>query len=985
MPTISQLPSASAATDSDEILINQNGATKKVSRSVLLSGVQPAIAAPSGSLLGRASKTSGAPEPIALGSNLILSAGTLSASGGGFTVADQTGGLVPSGGDLVAMSQDGRNVSVTYQQFLNGIAGATNMDVSKAVVTPTGSTGAILLADGLASALPRSGGTMTGRLTLSLSPSSAQEATTKGYVDTQVGLAVPKTGGTMTGTLTLAAIPSQPMQAATKSYADSVGAAAVPLTGGTMSGTLVLNGDPTAALGAATRQFVENRLARTGDTMTGALTLAGDPTNANHAATKRYVDAQIASGVSASSGTVSGALLLSGDPVAPLQAAPKQYVDARVSRAGDTLTGTLVLAAPPSVTLGAATKGYVDTAVAGAVPRTGGTLTGALGLAADPTAATDAATKRYVDTRTALAVPAAGGTMTGPLTLAGAPTAGTHAATKDYVDGVAASAGGIGGTITGQLVLSSAPTLPSHVVNKAYVDANPGRDGDINVALPPYNAKLDGTTDDTTAFKNAYLAATEGAAIIVPNGTTVLQPATTWGVPLTKRVKWIVNGTKLASGASLADTIPTGTVPTSVALPGVVVGYGAMGATVSQAQSQTTDLAALHTSYIVNHSNGNASVISNARSDTIIYNSPANFVWSGLDRLVWAGTSTPNSSAPAQHVGRYVQTVRQVAANASTGKAYAQPELWAACLEYRDATGQPSSVTGASLTVEMDWVGNGADDAKARAIQALVIAQHDPAGAPVEVATVMGVSLAAGSQGQVQKVFAVGTPFATAILDTTNSTQLSGANAIRLAAGHSIAFEATGGSKLAYDSSSGTLRWYQGGQSWPVGKGISVGWQNVATTNTTLGSYLAGNIVFLAGTGAYTISLPPARTVAAGTGFTFSVLANGSPAIAPASGDLIDAGPITLRQHDRYHIVSDGVSTWREIFRSNGISPKYFAPPVLPQYSVAGLPGGVEAGAKAYAWNGRKPSEAAGAGSGVEVFYDGIRWVSVCSGTQVTA
>ena len=226
-------------------------------------------------------------------------------------------------------------------------------------------------------------------------------------------------------------------------------------------------------------------------------------------------------------------------------------------------------------------------------------------------------------------------------------------------------------------------------------------------------------------------------------------------------------------------------------------------------------------------------------------------------------------------------------ATASNGKAYAQPELWAACLEYRDVTGQPSSVTEASLTVEMDWVGNGVDDANARQIQSLVVGQHDPNGAPVDVSSIIGVYLAAGSQGQAQKVFNVGIPFSSAVLDTTNSRQLSGANAIRLAAGHSIAFEPTGSYKLLYDSASGMLRWYQGTLSWVVGRGITVGWQNVAATNTTLGSYLAGNIVFLVGSGSYTITLPPANSVAAGTGFTFSVLTACTPSMAARSAPTV--------------------------------------------------------------------------------------------------
>ncbi|MGE0224658.1 MAG: hypothetical protein AB7S57_15440, partial [Acetobacteraceae bacterium] len=309
----------------------------------------------------------------------------------------------------------------------------------------------------------------------------------------------------------------------------------------------------------------------------------------------------------------------------------------------------------------------------------------------------------------------------------------------------------------------------------------------------------------------------------------------------------------------------------------------------------------------------------------------------------------------------------------------------AAVLEYRDHTGKPSSWTAAGLTVEMDWFGNGADDAGRRAIQALVIGQADLNGDPVELATVIGISIVPGHAGQVQKVVNVALPFARSILDTTGATQLAGAAAIRLAAGHSVAFEASGTNRLAYDSGTGTLRWHQGNLSYAVGKGITVGWQNVVSGNVTLGAYLAGNIVFLVGSGTYTVTLPPANQVAAGVGFTFSTLGNVTATIAPTSGDMIDLGPIVLRQHDRYHVVSDGNVTWREVFRTNAASPRFSAPPVLPSYLVGNLPASVSAGAKAFAVNGRKPNEAVGSGTGVEVFFDGIRWVSVCSGSQVLA
>jgi hypothetical protein len=148
---------------------------------------------------------------------------------------------------------------------------------------------------------------------------------------------------------------------------------------------------------------------------------------------------------------------------------------------------------------------------------------------------------------------------------------------------------------------------------------------------------------------------------------------------------------------------------------------------------------------------------------------------------------------------------------------------------------------------------------------------------------------------------------------------------------------------------------------------------------------VAGNIVFLAGASTYTVTLPAAASVTAGTGFTFSVLGTATVTIAPAGSDGIDNSPIILHQNDRYHIISDGSSSWHEVFRTNFINPRFAGTPILPSYTVAGLPSSTIAGAKAFTSNGRKPSESAGAGTGVEVFCDGTHWISVCGGTQVQA
>ena len=356
----------------------------------------------------------------------------------------------------------------------------------------------------------------------------------------------------------------------------------------------------------------------------------------------------------------------------------------------------------------------------------------------------------------------------------------------------------------------------------------------------------------------------------------------------------------------MASAIPTGGGPSAFTLPGIVVGNTPSNISTSQSGSQSTDFAVTQSSYIVNHNGGPGYVIANHRTDTIIYNSPGNYVWGGLDRLIWAGTQTPNAAAAAQHVGRYMQTIRAAATVGSNGSFLPQPQLWGACIEYRDSTGQPSSATNAALTIEMDWYGNGADDANNRTIQSLVVGQANTAGSAVEVATIIGVYLSYGSSGSAKTVFNVGIPFSGAVLDTTGAQQINNAPIIKMAAGQAIAFESTNSNRLLFDRASNTLRWYQGTLSYPVGKGISVGWMNSYSSSATLPSYISGNMIFLAGVGGYSITLPPASTVAAGTGYTFSVTATGPVNILPSGTDVIQSGPVTLHPNDRYHIVSNG-------------------------------------------------------------------------------
>jgi len=981
MPTIDELAPATAAADTDELPISQNSITRKITRAQVLAGVQPQLTMPAGTILGRTTAGPGSPETIAVGQFLSLAAGTLSAMAAPYSIALSPSGLVPTATDLVALAQGGINVSISYSTFLQGLSSVTTINGTQLLVTPTGGTVSLRLADLASSVITKAGGTMSGPLGLASDPSIPLQAATKQYVD----LKLSRAGDTLTGPLLLAGDPTSLLQAATKNYVDS-NAGSLHL-GFTMTGPIVLAADPTLALNPATKSYTDARVLRAGDTMTGPLGLSGGPTSGLQAATKSYVDTQVGGSLSLNGGSLNGPLALSADPTIGLQASTKQYTDAKIARTGDTLTGPLNLSGDPTGVFQASTKNYVDTQLQTALLKGGGTMAGPILLSGDPTSSSQAATKHYVDSGLATALSTTGGTVTGPIVLTVNPSAPLQIVNRQYVDtqlsGVLSLSGG---SLSGILALAYAPSAPFHAATKQYVDANPGPSGVINIRLPPCNAALNGVTDDTAAFTTAYQIVPPGGTIYVPNGTTVIQPAPNWGIPTTKRVKWIIDGTALADGSQLGDSIPNGLISSEITLPATVTGLGVTGAIFSQGSSQPTDFAVLHTSYVVNHTGGSAqSVISNSRVDTIVDQSPFSHVWSGYDRLVWNGTQTPSASNPSRHIGRYIQTIRQTVGTDSSGNPLPQPLMWSNYVEFRDATGKPSSWTNSSVASEIDWFGNGADDANERQIQSLVFGQNNTSGAPVEVATAVGVSLASGSTGKVYRVFNVNVPYSISVLDTSNATQLSGAAAIRLASGQTIAFEATNSVNLAYSSTSGAILAKYGATTCAVGRGISVSFGIIFSGTATLSATSAGSIVFLVGGGSYTITLPAAGTVMAGTGFTFSAVGTGIVTIATAAGDSLDLAPITLRQFDRYHVISDGSSVWREIFRSNSVSPRFAGPPILPSYQVTTLPLTSGPGAQAFATNGRKPVEAAGMGSGVAVFHDGTQWISVCSGLQVAA
>jgi hypothetical protein len=138
MPTIDDLPAATAAADTDALMVSQAASARKVTRAQLLAGLQPSIVVPPGDLLGNGGTISAGPLSITVGSNLVLSGSTLSATAAPFIVSALPVGAAPGTTDLIPVSQSGTINAVPYSTFANGLTSLPGFDTSPLMAKATG-------------------------------------------------------------------------------------------------------------------------------------------------------------------------------------------------------------------------------------------------------------------------------------------------------------------------------------------------------------------------------------------------------------------------------------------------------------------------------------------------------------------------------------------------------------------------------------------------------------------------------------------------------------------------------------------------------------------------------------------------------------------------------------------------------------------------------------------------------------------------------
>jgi fibronectin type 3 domain-containing protein len=148
MPTIDELPVVTSVNPADEIPISQSGTACSVSVGTLLASTQPAIVAPTGCLLGRISPGAGGPEPVTLGTGLVLAASTMQANGTDHASFPLQSGLQVT--DQAVLNSNGTPMLIELSVLRGLFSAGTNVAIDgSGVISATGGNGTSVVSEGV--------------------------------------------------------------------------------------------------------------------------------------------------------------------------------------------------------------------------------------------------------------------------------------------------------------------------------------------------------------------------------------------------------------------------------------------------------------------------------------------------------------------------------------------------------------------------------------------------------------------------------------------------------------------------------------------------------------------------------------------------------------------------------------------------------------------------------------------------------------------
>lgn len=257
--------------------------------------------------------------------------GASTAAAGTFTSLTANTSLVAATADINAGTIDGAVIGGSSAQAITGttvtatvgfVGGLTGAVTGNTAGTHTGAV------------VGNVTGNLTGNVTASTGTSSFNDVTINGGLNMDAGTAA---------TITNLTSPTNANDAATKSYVDtsiSNLVASAPSTLDTLNEIATALGND-ASLSTTLTNSIATKLALAGGTMSGAIAMGtnkitglGNPTANQDAATKTYVDTADALKLSLTGGTMSGAIAMGtskitglGDPTANQDAVTKNYID----------------------------------------------------------------------------------------------------------------------------------------------------------------------------------------------------------------------------------------------------------------------------------------------------------------------------------------------------------------------------------------------------------------------------------------------------------------------------------------------------------------------------------------------------------------------------------------------------------------------------------------------------------------------------------